>query len=159
MSNPMAKAHRQNIQARLKLVDQALRQINMTIERMKGMRELPGGIMGDLETQKEKLVAEKIELTGALDIGDAVNEEPIETAEQEERKRTDASQSRPAFEKPGKKWKDYKYEELFHENIDGDLILTFPDDILKETGWKEGDVLDFEVIHGNLHIRKRVLKT
>jgi hypothetical protein len=132
----------------------------MTINGMKNQRDLggSGGVMGELEAQKEKLIAEKIELTGAVDLSDAVAPEVSETTQTsaEENARAVEKQGTQAFTKPGKTWKEYKYEELFHENIDGDLILTFPDEIFKETGWKEGDELDFEVVAGNLHIKKRV---
>lgn len=152
------KAQRHNINARVKQIDQAIRSLRSTIDRLGDARETPGVSIATFEAQVEKLIAEKVELTGALGIADAVTEEvttqdPLPVVE---KVKTDSSQQRPAFEKPGKKFSEYKYEDLFHENIDGDTILTFPDEILKETGWKEGDVLDFEVIHGNLHIRKRV---
>ena len=156
--NEMQKMQRLNINARVKQIDQAIKSLRTTINRLDGARETPGVSIATFEAQVEKLIAEKLELTQARDVQDAVTEEvtAVQDTSVVEKAKTDSSQQRPAFEKPGKKYQDYSYEELFHENIDGDLILTFPDDVFKDTGWKEGDTLDFEVIHGNLHIRKRV---
>ncbi len=50
--------------------------------------------------------------------------------------------------------KTYLSEELFSD-IDGDpgnVLLTFPEDIINSTGWKEGDTLNIEVVDGCLHI-------
>ena len=161
MDNQMHRAQQHNIQARLRIVNQALNQINMTINGMKNQRDLggSGGVMGELEAQKEKLIAEKIELTGAIDLGDAVA--PVEDtaptqSTAESNARAVEKQGTQAFQRPAKNMGTYKYEDLFNENIDGDIILTFPEDIITATGWKEGDTLDFEVIAGNLHIKKRV---
>lgn len=47
-------------------------------------------------------------------------------------------------------------EEIF-EDIPGDpdnVILKFPDEVLKQTGWKEGDTLDVKIEDGNLVITK-----
>jgi len=162
MDNQMHRAQQHNIQARLRIVNQALNQINMTINGMKNQRDLggSGGVMGELEAQKEKLIAEKIELTGAIDLNDAVAPEVADiTTKQtsaEENARAVEKQGTQAFQRPAKNMGTYKYEDLFNENIDGDIILTFPEDIITATGWKEGDTLDFEVIAGNLHIKKRV---
>lgn len=35
----------------------------------------------------------------------------------------------------------------------GDAILEFPDELMKDLGWKEGDVLDFEVVGESLIFR------
>lgn len=163
MDNQIQRAQQHNIQARLRIVNQALTQITMTINGMKNQRDLggSGGVMGELEAQKEKLIAEKIELTGAVELSDAVAPEVADmtvsqTSTPEENARAVEKQGTQAFKKPANKMGTFKYEELFHENIDGDIILTFPDEIIKATGWKEGDTLDFEVLAGNLHIKKRV---
>jgi bifunctional DNA-binding transcriptional regulator/antitoxin component of YhaV-PrlF toxin-antitoxin module len=34
-------------------------------------------------------------------------------------------------------------------------MLTFPPEILEDAGWKEGTVLQIEVIDGSLHIREK----
>lgn len=162
MDNQIQRAQQHNIQARLRIVNQALTQITMTINGMKNQRDLggSGGVMGELEAQKDKLIAEKIELTGAVELSDAVAPEVAEgTVSQtsaEENARAVEKQGTQAFKKPANKMGTFKYEELFNENIDGDIILTFPDEIIEATGWKEGDTLDFEVLAGNLHIKKRV---
>lgn len=47
-------------------------------------------------------------------------------------------------------------EELFEE-IPGDpdnVILKFPDEVLKVTGWQEGDTLDIKLEDGKLVIKK-----
>ena len=50
----------------------------------------------------------------------------------------------------------YTVEELF-QDIPGDLdnvMLTFPPEIIKETGWNPGDVLSINVENGKLVISK-----
>jgi len=39
----------------------------------------------------------------------------------------------------------YKYEDLFSDDPDrpGELLLTFPPEVLEENGWNEGDLLRF----------------
>jgi hypothetical protein len=156
--NDFDKAKRLNINARINQINQAIKSLQSTISRLENAREMPGVSIDQFRVQVEKLIKEKVELTGALDIGDAVEKEVTEDtpASQPVATKTDSTQQRQAFEKPGKKHGPYDYDEVFNENIDGDLIMTFPDEVFKSTGWKEGDTLDFEVVHGNLHIRKRV---
>ena len=36
----------------------------------------------------------------------------------------------------------------------GDAIITFPDDMMEELGWKEGDLLDFQVENGVFVVKK-----
>ena len=36
----------------------------------------------------------------------------------------------------------------------GDAIITFPDDMMEELGWKEGDLLDFSVENGVFIVKK-----
>ena len=53
--------------------------------------------------------------------------------------------------------KTYLSEELF-EDIPGDsenVLLKFPPDILEQTGWKEGDVLNIKAEDGTLIISKK----
>jgi len=52
--------------------------------------------------------------------------------------------------------KTYLSEDLFTD-IEGDagnVLLTFPPEIINSTGWKEGDTLNVEMINGCLHISK-----
>ena len=52
--------------------------------------------------------------------------------------------------------KVYNYEEIFEE-IPGDpdnILLKFPPEMLEETGWKEGDTINIEMLNGSLHISK-----
>jgi hypothetical protein len=47
-------------------------------------------------------------------------------------------------------------EDIFEE-IPGDpenVMMKFPDEVLKLTGWKEGDVLDIEVKDGKIVVTK-----
>lgn len=42
--------------------------------------------------------------------------------------------------------KEYKYEDLFHDDPDsGETVLTIPPELLKEKGWDEGTKLKIEV--------------
>ena len=41
-----------------------------------------------------------------------------------------------------------------HETEDGDLVLTFPDEILDATGWSEGDELEFSTCGNTMQITK-----
>ena len=52
---------------------------------------------------------------------------------------------------------DNKYDDLF-QDIPGDsanVMMSFPPEILEESGWEEGTELVIEVINGSLHIRKK----
>jgi antitoxin component of MazEF toxin-antitoxin module len=47
---------------------------------------------------------------------------------------------------------------VYHAHVidiakNGDAILEFPDEMMKDLGWKEGDVLDFEVVGESLIFR------
>lgn len=47
-------------------------------------------------------------------------------------------------------------EEIFQE-IPGDpdnVIMKFPDEVLKLTGWKEGDILDIKLEDGKIVVKK-----
>jgi hypothetical protein len=47
-------------------------------------------------------------------------------------------------------------EEIFQE-IPGDpdnVIMKFPDEVLKLTGWKEGDILDINIEDGKIVVKK-----
>lgn len=39
--------------------------------------------------------------------------------------------------------------------VDDDGVVTLPEDLLKRSGWKEGDVLVYEVCNGNVLVRKK----
>ena len=39
--------------------------------------------------------------------------------------------------------------------VDDDGVITLPEDLLKRSGWKEGDVLVYEVCNGNVLVRKK----
>ena len=41
------------------------------------------------------------------------------------------------------------------EDQDGELFLTFPDDLMEEFGWQEGDILNWDV-HGEGIILSKV---
>jgi hypothetical protein len=50
----------------------------------------------------------------------------------------------------------FSAEDIFEE-IPGDpenVMMKFPDEVLKLTGWKEGDVLDIEVVDGKIVVKK-----
>jgi len=51
----------------------------------------------------------------------------------------------------------YKVEDIF-EDIEGDdknILMNIPPEVLKEMGWKEGDVLQIEVSDGIVSITKK----
>lgn len=52
--------------------------------------------------------------------------------------------------------KTYTVDELFSDIPDdpANVLLTFPPEVIADTGWKEGDTLNFEINDGCLHIRK-----
>ena len=39
--------------------------------------------------------------------------------------------------------------------VDDEGVVTLPEDLLKRSGWKEGDVLVYEVCNGNVLVRKK----
>ena len=50
----------------------------------------------------------------------------------------------------------FSVEDIFEE-IPGDpenVMMKFPDEVLKLTGWKEGDVLNIEVVDGKIVVKK-----
>lgn len=52
--------------------------------------------------------------------------------------------------------KTYLVEELFQDIPEDpdNVLFTFPPEILLETGWKEGDTINFEVKDGCLILKK-----
>jgi len=52
--------------------------------------------------------------------------------------------------------KTYRVEELFSDIPDdpANVLLTFPPEVVDQTGWQPGDTLNIEVINGCLHIKK-----
>jgi formylmethanofuran dehydrogenase subunit D len=50
----------------------------------------------------------------------------------------------------------FKAEDIF-EDIPGDpdnVIMKFPPELMEQTGWKEGDTLDVEIVDGAIVIKK-----
>jgi len=50
----------------------------------------------------------------------------------------------------------FKVEDIF-EDIPGDpdnVIMKFPPELIEQTGWKEGDTLDVEIVDGAIVIKK-----
>jgi len=53
--------------------------------------------------------------------------------------------------------KVYNYEDLF-QDIPGDpdnFLFTIPPDMLEETGWKDGDILNISVENGSMVLLKK----
>ena len=52
--------------------------------------------------------------------------------------------------------KTYLTEELFSDIPDDPdhILFTIPPEVIADTGWKEGDTLNFEIKDGCLHISK-----
>lgn len=51
----------------------------------------------------------------------------------------------------------YNYEDLI-QDIPGDsanVMFTIPPEMIEESGWKEGDTIEIEIIDGALHLRKK----
>lgn len=133
-------------------VDRNIKQLQDTIKKLEGQRGQPPGIMGNLQNALDANIRKKVELTNGAQLQDAVaptreedveaykkGEMDVEELNEREQKRKSGTLKRPAFHQT------YKYEELFQENIDGDLILTFPDEVTERMGWKVGDTLGISV--------------
>lgn len=41
------------------------------------------------------------------------------------------------------------------EDGSGDMIVELPPELVDELGWKEGDVLQYELINGAIHVKKK----
>lgn len=52
--------------------------------------------------------------------------------------------------------KTYKAEDLFSDIQDDpdNVLLTFPPEVIADTGWKPGDTLNIEIVNGCMHITK-----
>jgi hypothetical protein len=52
--------------------------------------------------------------------------------------------------------KTYKAEDLFSDIQDDpdNVLLTFPPEVIADTGWQPGDTLNIEIINGCMHITK-----
>ena len=47
--------------------------------------------------------------------------------------------------------------EVVEVTKDGDAIIDLPEEMLKELGWKEGDVLDMNMVDGKIILKKNVV--
>ena len=52
-----------------------------------------------------------------------------------------------------------KFITTCEEDEDGNLAITFPDELLEAMGWHEGTVLDINVIAGQISIREHTGST
>jgi len=43
--------------------------------------------------------------------------------------------------------------------VDDEGVITLPEDLLEQTGWKEGDALVYEILDGGVIVRKKDLRT
>ena len=48
-----------------------------------------------------------------------------------------------------------RYTVILEEDSDGELILPFPEELLNELGWKEGDNLQWKFENGKIVISKK----
>lgn len=37
----------------------------------------------------------------------------------------------------------------------GDMIVDLPPELVEQLGWKEGDILQYELIEGAIHVKKK----
>ena len=53
--------------------------------------------------------------------------------------------------------KTYTYEEIFQEipNDPENIMMTIPPEICESQGWKEGDVINIEVVDGAMILSKK----
>ena len=116
---------------------------------------------------RDKLVRQKVELTNGSQLQDAVVDAQEYKEQVMEKHRNGEISTEEALEvantdnrdlneklKQNALHKTYRYEEVFHENIDGDLIMTFPEEVLEKSGLKVGDNLGLSVVNGSLVIKK-----
>lgn len=139
-----AEMERREHSRMLQQIDQNIAQLDKTIKQLEGQRN-PPSIMGDLHNQRDALIRKKVELTNGSQLQDAVSstrEDDVDAFQKGEispdelqQREQERGLKKPTFHQT------YKYEELFQENIDGDLIMTFPPEVMEACGLKEGDTL------------------
>lgn len=132
---------RREFSRKLREIDDNIRRLDATIKGLQESRQ-PSPIVGQLQNERDILIKRKVELTNGSQLQDAVEasrEDMVEAYKKGEAtsedllKHESGQLKRPTFHQT------YKYEELFHENIDGDMILTFPQEVVDNLGLKEGD--------------------
>ena len=155
------KAHKN----KLRDIDNKINTLKQSIAVLDRERN-PSPMRGQMQTAVDNLIREKVELTNGSQLqdsvvdaeqykkdvverynkGEATTEELIETGDE---KTLNQRVKEQAYHNT------YRYEELFHENIDGDLILTFPDEVLKQLNLKENDTVGLSATKsGGLVIKK-----
>lgn len=145
-------------------IDRNIQTLQQTINRLDGERN-PSPMLSQMRSAVEDLVRKKIELTNGSQLqdsvvnaeeykqdvierynkGEATREELLETGDD---KILNQRVKEQAFHNT------YRYEELFHEDENGDLILTFPDEVLEKLNIKVGDSVGLSATKGSLVIKK-----
>lgn len=156
----MDKAHMHKVRE----IDRNIQTLQATIARLDNERN-PSPMLSSMRSAIDKLIAQKVELTNGSQLqdsvvdaeeykqdvidrynrGEATKEELLETGD---KKILNQRVQEQAYHNT------YRYDELFHETADGDVILTFPEDTCERMGWVEGDTLGLSVTKGSLVIKK-----
>lgn len=154
---------RKNEARRIAELDANIKRLEETIRTLESNSRQPSPVLSTLRAEKDALIRKKVEWTNGRQIQDAVMSPEEEKQDVIERYKkgeaTDEELLQTTERKSGELKKPaihgtYAYDELFHENIDGDLILTFPEDVVKHSGFNVGDELALSVVDGNLVIKK-----
>lgn len=146
---------------RLAELEANIKRLTETIKTLENNRN-PSPVLSHLRTERDALIAKKVEWTNGRQLQDAVmspEEQKQDVIERYKKGEATDEELLETTKRPGELTKPaihgtYQYDELFHENIDGDLILTFPDEVLKHSGFEVGDELALSVVNGNLVIKK-----
>lgn len=145
-------------------IDRNIQTLQQSIARLDGERN-PSPMLGQMRSAVEALIKKKIELTNGSQLqdsvvnaeeykqdvierynkGEATREELLETGDD---KILNKRVQEQAFHNT------YRYEELFHEDENSDLILTFPDEVLEKLNLKAGDSVGLSATKGSLVIKK-----
>jgi hypothetical protein len=155
-----ARLQEREINRRVMELDNIIRNLQMQIEAMKGMRNSQPQISA-IQKSLDMQIAKKVELTNARGIQDEVvgptedevvqeyrkGNATIEDVQEARERKLDGPKSRTIHN-------TYKFEELFHENIDGDLIMTLPDEVMEALKLKIGDTMGISTNANGLVLKK-----
>jgi hypothetical protein len=145
-------------------IDRNIQTLQQSIARLDGERN-PSPMLGQMRSAVEALIKKKIELTNGSQLQDSVVDAEEYKQDVIDRYNKGEASKEELLETGDKKilnqrvkeqayHNTYRYEELFQENIDGDIILTFPDEVLKRWNLKEGDSVGLSATKGSLVIKK-----
>ena len=145
-------------------IDRNIQTLQQSIARLDGERN-PSPMLGQMRTAVEQLIKQKIELTNGSQLQDSVVDAEEYKQDVVDRYNKGEATKEELLETGDKKilnqrvkeqayHNTYRYEELFQENIDGDIIFTFPDEVSKRFNLKDGDSVGLSATKGSLIIKK-----